>query len=112
MDYFFLFSDGSYSDYSVGGLYKTDRRVTQKMWDKFLNKQVESRNKKMNEFKRKACTRVGITDEDEINMINFYGSPEWREWDDWRRKQESDDTVFQKLHNMVEIEYEELHGGM
>ena len=35
--YFFMFSDGSYSDYSVNGLFACDHQVSEKEWRDFYD---------------------------------------------------------------------------
>ena len=109
---YFLFSDGSYSDYAVGSLYKSEEALPVDAWYDFLESRNAEREVIMIDAKKKACERVGLDYEREKNALSIYHSPEYAEFLQWKNSQLCDDEVFQKMHNMVLVDYSECHGGM
>ena len=81
--YFYMFSEGSYSDYCVGGMYVCDHEITEQEWKDHYNNYLEN---------------VAPT------------APSWRSYEarqEWEAENNPEIT-FQKKHNMKPVEYEEF----
>jgi hypothetical protein len=102
--YYFMFSEGSYSDYCVGGLYTCDHPVTVDEWDAFCNAVSAERHKRGEEVFapwKGQLPRDYMKDDDYKAVSAAY-------WDWWR---ESDPQKrFVEKHNMQRVEYTELWG--
>lgn len=81
--YFYMFSNGSYSDYCVGGMYVCDHEVTEKEWEEHFQHYLEN---------------VAST------------APGWHNYDARNKWEEENrpEITFQKKHNMKPVEYEEF----
>lgn len=84
--HYFAFSMGSYSDYGVGGFFVCDHAVSYDDWkahyEAFQTKLSEKRAESM-------------------------GNNDWPAFRKWESENEPE-ASFQKLHNMTQIEYQEL----
>lgn len=92
--FFFMFSQGSYSDYSVGGLCVCDHAVTEAEWDAHYKAYQEEH------ARRYAPIRA-------IPWEERTGRPELEEFWQWERENQPE-ASFQKLHNMQEVGVTEL----
>jgi hypothetical protein len=108
MNYFFTFASGTYEEYKVSGLYKTDHPVTLKDWEKFKQFLDEMENDVYEAYKKKACERVGVDYEKEKPNTVFWDSPEYEEFIQWRDSQETAENRFKAVHEMQPVEYIEF----
>lgn len=95
--YFFMFSSGSYSDYSVGGLYVCDHEVTEKEWDDFYKKYVDENGRLIAAYRDKWGP----------SYAEYSGTPEYLVWREYLKNSDPEGD-FQKLHNMVEVPVTEM----
>ena len=94
--YHFMFSEGAYSDYMVGGLYACDHEVTEDEWDKHCQAYDKERKKKIVEMFGSEHNYWYARDND----IN-------RQFNNWCSQNNPEQTFIQ-WHNMTKIEYTEL----
>jgi hypothetical protein len=97
--YYFMFSSGSYSDYSVGGLYVCDHEVTEKEWGDFYNAwQAE-----LNGLRELLYQKLGYS---------YHHVPGYRSDETFLAveefKKHDPETLFQVMHNMVEVPVTEM----
>jgi predicted HD phosphohydrolase len=97
--HFFMFSQGSYSDYGVRGMYLCDHDVDEKEWDQFYKDWRAELIKVRDTFN----TEIGY---DYSRTPNCQESFEWKAYQEFQAI--SPEELFQKLHGMVEVEYKEL----
>lgn len=96
MTHYFMFSEGSYSDYMVGGLYACDHEVTKEDWKRHLED--------CDALYEAKCVEIFGTDK----RWWLNNTPERsKAWADWRM-QNDPDASFVAKHNMTKIEYTEL----
>lgn len=98
--YFFQFSQGEYSDYSVGGLYVCDHEVTEDEWKEhyLIYQQIAKEHAKTRPVIRYPA-KVLAREED---------SKKYWEWYQWF-EDNSPEKSFVELHNMVEVDCVGLH---
>lgn len=120
--HYFMFSDGSYSDYCVGGLYVCDHGVTEVEWEEYLKTYRELSTEQRYSAMRQYSARRGKNDHWEyvgtdgkihVSMrdgISYQKSEEAMLYRKWREANDPQES-FIKVHNMVKVEYTELHGG-
>jgi hypothetical protein len=116
--YYFMFSNGSYSDYYVGGMYVCDHEVTETEWYEFRrqSKSDEKAHKERTIVAYGERTGKGHTktiyhqrDGNDLVVVNadgYFLSPEYKEYRKWCEENDPNEA-FRKLHGMVEIEYVE-----
>ena len=94
--YFYQFAQGSYSDYSTGGLYSCDHEVSEQEWDSCYKVFSEE------------CFRLTQLCPLEPNnkYCRVYDSDEMMAYRAYR--EQTPEAAFQKLHNMVEVPYVEF----
>jgi hypothetical protein len=99
--YFFYMSAGQYSsDYCIGGLYVTNKPVTEEEWHEFCKKESEIRESKRKEI---------------ITAHQAYGSSsdlyyqKHKEYWNWHNSRGSYEEMFVKLHGLISVDATELH---
>lgn len=94
--YFYQFSQGSYSDYGVGGLFSCDHEVTEEEWDNCYKVFSDE------------CLRLTklIPTDPSNSWRRIYDSDEMRAYTAYRAQ--CPEEAFQKLHNMVAVPCVEL----
>jgi hypothetical protein len=99
MTYYFMFSEGSYSDYMVGGMYSCDHEVTEDEWHSHLAAYETERTAKQVEIYghdfNKPYSWQRHTREQHVEMSA------WSEAND-------PDKTFVAKHNMTRVAYEEF----
>lgn len=92
--YFYQFSEGSYSDYSVGGLYVCDHEVTEAEWDAHYKA-----------YQEEVFRLSNMIPSD--RMLRDINSEEYKVY---RKFQEecAPEKTFAELHNMTAVECTEL----
>jgi hypothetical protein len=123
--YYYLFSDGEYSDYSVGSLYVTEQKLADDVWDKFLEDQSNKREAEQSRLIIAHGERTGVghiiierssyfgvrkTFIEPINYKDFRASEEGKAYQKFRSEM-NDDKTFQEMYNMTLVDYTECHGG-
>jgi len=96
--YFFLMSEGAYSDYGVNALYVSDKPVTEEDWHKFAEEESKVREDKRKEI---------ITD----NNYPYCYEEQRKQWlifDEWRTERGSIEAMFAKAYNLTKVDYQEL----
>ena len=97
MTKYFMFSNGSYSDYCVGGLYTCDHEVSESDWDAHYKIYSDE------------CARLAklIPTEPGNGYRRIYDSDEMRAYQAYRNEYDPEES-FQKLHGMVALECAEF----
>jgi hypothetical protein len=93
--HFFQFSEGSYSDYQVGGAYACDHEVKQEEWAAHYGAFVATRQAKQEEMVTARYENL------EVYRI------QWKKFREWCEAQPNPETTFVEKHNMVAIEVTE-----
>lgn len=94
--YFYQFSQGSYSDYGVGGLFVCDHEIPESDWD--------------NHYKifSDECTRLAKLIPTEVgnSYRRIVDSSEMKTYKEFRDK--TPEEAFQSIHNMIAVECTEF----
>lgn len=105
--YYFMFSNGSYSDYSVGGLFMCDHEVSEKAWDKHYMLFQKTLANKCEELMEAFNERTGRT----VLPLRFdhdwWDSGEKATLDKWKAENDPE-TTFQVQHGMVALDVTEM----
>jgi len=105
--YYFALSSGSYSDYGVSGFYVADHRITEDEFEKFCDEQFK--------WEEQQLTEKGFTRFWDGRSVNFNrDSDVYRAYESGRKWLESlgsKESRFVKFHNLVALEFTELHRG-
>lgn len=112
---YFMFSNGSYSDYCVGGLYVGDDSVPDDAWQIHCDAWTVEFVGKMRESQLQFLRDTGHPGADyfanDLNCAFAYGNDWWkgaayRKWrDDYSKKTD----VFISKWKLVQVEYQECH---
>lgn len=94
--HFFQLSQGSYSDYSVGGLYVCDHEVKVEEWDAYYKGYQD-----VLDAKRKELITVPYTEREAYSM-------QCREWVKFHDSLPRPEESFIRLHKMVEVDCTEF----
>jgi hypothetical protein len=119
--HFFMFSQGSYSDYMVGGLYACDHEVSEAEWREHCEKYYIALENKRTEVYKAFGERTGygtsldyrgmVSSPKDFNQCREYnGSIEYHNLKKWEAENDPEKT-FQEMHNMVPVEHNEMHRG-
>lgn len=110
--HYFMFSNGEYSDYCVGGMYVCDHDVGEDEWKAFVADLSELKKRAKLHWLDMFVTRTGVTPKHRDGGYfegydDWWGSEEceaYRVYVDENNAQE----LFIKKHNMKPVEYTEL----
>ena len=104
MQYFFVMSSGSYSDYGVGGFFVADHPITEYEFHTFLNEQEQ--------FENEGLAEIGATRYYQGGYSGGYKENEcWVAYEKGRAFLQSigsREARFVRLHNLEPVEYTEL----
>lgn len=115
--YFFMFSSGSYSDYSVGGLYVCSHKVPHEEWEAHYETYQRALKDVQDGAKIAYGKRIGCGHTEHHDKYNgcviigqnapaFWNSDEWRALCEWKHANDPE-TTFIALHNMLQVEVTE-----
>lgn len=99
--YFFLMSEGAYSDYGVNALYVSDKPVTEEDWHRFCEEEFEVRDKK-----RRELWPLYFDYSRQRDMSHWEKQRE--EYYEWKNERGSYEEMFVKAYNLVKVDYQEL----
>ena len=123
-EYFYMFSAGEYSDYCVGGLYKSNHQLTKEWFGHYLKNKLVQNNPEYEDFIQNLSPDIDILQGDswKEDLWNHSGKPprpDWRDrdvynswWASYHPWKESFNTDFIKMvteEDILEyVEYEEI----
>jgi len=120
--HYFMFSDAHHSDFCEGVLYVCEQAVTEGDWEEYLKLyralSTEQRYSAMRQYsarrgKNDHWEYVGTDGKIHVSMrdgLSYARSDEAMMYSKWRQDNDPQES-FIKLHNMIGVEYTELHGG-
>lgn len=94
--HFFVFSNGTYSDYQVGGLYVADHPIEEEDWDEFV--------KFHSKEKQRLYSLIPKINETSLRLHINHNTKEYKAW----REYLNVSGAFIEKHSLKAVPYQEL----
>lgn len=99
----------TYRDYDtqdIEGVFSCDYEITEDDWYEFAEMQEKIREEVYEQYKRKACERVGFDYDSTIHLSS--AAPEQQEYVQWLGSQPSIFEMYKAVHNLEPVNFFEV----